>query len=246
MRKSRPVIGISSSVTIHNGLPSVHLHQKYVSAVIDAGGLPIIIPIGDKEMEEEWASLCDGILLSGGEDVDPQSYDHEPDPELGKVNENRDKTEMGLIEYACKEKKPILAICRGIAVLNAALGGDIIQDIEKNDEDAIKHYQEAARPQATHEIEVEEGSRLYKIMENNSKVRVNSMHHQAIGEVASNLKVVARASDGVIEGVEGKEQDPLLLGAQWHPEEMASENQLMANLFEELVKECRKKDKVEA
>jgi putative glutamine amidotransferase len=72
------------------------------------------------------------------------------------------------------------------------------------------------------------------------------MHHQAIGEVASNLKVVARASDGVIEGVEGKEQDPLLLGVQWHPEEMASENQLMANLFEELVNECRKKDKVEA
>jgi putative glutamine amidotransferase len=239
-KQSKPVIGISGSVADFKGIPSVYLHQKYVQSVKDAGGIPLVLPIGTEEMTEMWVSKCDGIILSGGIDVDPHSYNKDPDPELGKVNEDRDKTEKWLVKYALKQKKTIFAICRGLAMLNAALGGTVIQDIKKNDENAIKHYQKAARPDPTHNMTIEENSRLAEII-GSTNIRVNSMHHQAIGEVASSLKAVAHAPDGVIEGLEGVKDDPLIFGVQWHPEEMAAEDEYHFNLFKYFVEVCEKK-----
>ena len=237
MTNNKPVIGITSSVVNHGEIPSVHLHEKYITSVTNADGIPVVLPIGsDEEMVNTWVTMCDGFILSGGEDVDPNSYDADPEPELRKTKGDRDETEIALVKAAIHQQKPIFAICRGIAMLNAALGGTIIQDIESNNDDAIKHYQTAARPDATHEISINEGSRLHKLI-GSSKGRVNSMHHQAVGDLATNLISVAVAPDGVIEAVEGKDINSMVLGVQWHPEEMASEDEGMHNLFVNLVEE---------
>lgn len=238
MAINKPVIGITSSVVDHNGIPSVHVHDKYIRSVIEAGGIPLVIPIGPEDMSGVWVSKCDGIILSGGEDVDPYSYGADPEPGLRKTIRQRDTTELSLIENACREKKPILAICRGIAMLNAALGGTVIQDIETELKEPIKHYQTAARPNATHDISISEDSLLYEIV-GSAKTQVNSMHHQALGKIAPSLKSVAHAPDGVVEAVEGIDrQQPMMLGVQWHPEEMAMENKIMLKIFKKFVNEC--------
>ncbi|MFC0273547.1 gamma-glutamyl-gamma-aminobutyrate hydrolase family protein [Metabacillus herbersteinensis] len=239
LTKSKPIIGITSSVVNHGEIPSAHLHEKYIASVTNAGGIPVVLPIGrDEEMVNTWVTMCDGFILSGGEDVDPNSYNANPEPELRKTRSDRDETELLLVKSAIDQQKPIFAICRGIAMLNAALGGTIIQDIETTIENPIKHYQTAARPDATHEISINEGSRLHNLI-GSYKARVNSMHHQAVGDLAPDLVSVAVAPDGVIEAVEGKCSDSVVLGVQWHPEEMASEDESMHRLFVNLVEECQ-------
>lgn len=238
MGNCNPVIGISSSVVDHGDIPSVHVHQKYITSVIQAGGVPVVIPLGDDEMAKIIVSKCDGIILSGGEDVDPHSYGEDPDPKLRKTNAARDEMELAVVKYAKEHKKPLFGICRGIAMLNAALGGTVIQDIEKNDDEAIKHYQKAERPNPTHEITVSEGSKLEGILGSRT-VRVNSMHHQAAGQLAPDVIATAKASDGVVEAIEGTDKDWYVLAVQWHPEEMAAEDEAMHNLFKTFIDECK-------
>lgn len=234
---NKPIIGITSSSVNHNNIPSVNLHEKYIQAVIDAGGIPVVIPTGTKELSEAWVYMCGGIILSSGEDVDPNSYHANPEPRLQETNEKRDLTEMDLVKYAQIQNKPILAICRGITMLNAALGGTVIQDIEKANPNAIKHYQQSARPDPTHDVQIEQSSRLYQIIRN-SKIRVNSMHHQSIKELAPNLNAVAVAPDGVIEAIEGTNDSRFLMGVQWHPEEMAIKDLNMQRLFQAFIQSC--------
>ncbi|SFA83874.1 putative glutamine amidotransferase [Lentibacillus halodurans] len=234
----KPVIGITSSVVNHNNIKSVNLHERFISSVIQAGGIPIVIPNGTNDMPEVWTSICDGLILSSGEDIDPNSFQENPDPKLQKINVNRDEIEMALVHHALKQKKPIFAICRGITLLNVALGGTVIQDIETKAPHAIKHYQLAGRSEATHDIQIEYGSRLYELV-NRSEIRVNSMHHQAIDMLASGLKVTAVTPDGMIEAVEAiDESSSLFMGVQWHPEEMASDDPTMQKLFKAFVNEC--------
>ncbi|WP_059103094.1 gamma-glutamyl-gamma-aminobutyrate hydrolase family protein [Shouchella shacheensis] len=238
--KTKPIIGISSSVETHNNIPSVLVHEAYIQSVIEAGGVPVVLPLGSVEMAKEWMSLCDGLLLSGGEDIDPHSFQADPSPQLKTTNGKRDKLEIELTRIAQKQQTPILGLCRGITLLNVALGGTVIQDIPTKNPKAINHYQQAARPEATHGIHIDSNSRLYQVL-GRSSTRVNSMHHQAIDELAPTLKAVATAPDGVIEAVEGTEESPLLWGVQWHPDEMAGEDPSMARLFKEFVIECIKK-----
>lgn len=191
----------------------------------------MVIPISsDDEIVNAWVSICDGFILSGGEDVDPKSYEADPAPELRKTKSDRDETEIALVKGAIQHQKPIFAIFIGIGMLNVALGGTIIQDIEANIDKAIKHYQTSARTDATHDITITENSRFHKQI-GSLKARVNSMHHQAVGDLAPNLVSVAEAPDGVIEAVVGKDIDTLVLGVQWHPEEMASEDEVMQRLL---------------
>ncbi|ASK64018.1 gamma-glutamyl-gamma-aminobutyrate hydrolase [Virgibacillus phasianinus] len=240
MKKSqKPVIGITSSIVNYNNMMSVNLHEKYIKALIKAGGIPIVIPTGTEDMPEVWVSICDGIILSSGEDVDPNSYGENPAPRIHKTNEKRDLIEKGLVKYALEQKKPIFANCRGITMLNVAMGGTVIQDIETNNPNAINHFQQTARPEPTHEIQIEQNSQLHQIL-NRTKVRVNSMHHQAIGKLAPGLRQVAVAPDGIIEAVEGIDKSSSLwLAVQWHPEEMASQDPLMQGIFQEFINECK-------
>jgi putative glutamine amidotransferase len=240
MDDTKPVIGISSSVVDHGDIPSVHVHQKYISSVIQAGGIPVVIPLVDDEMAKVIVSKCDGFILSGGEDVDPHSYGEDPDPKLRKTSGKRDEMELAVVKYAKENKKPVFGICRGIAMLNAALGGTVTQDIESNYENPIKHYQTADRPNPTHEIMIEKGSKLQNIF-GTETVRVNSMHHQAVGKLADGLVATAKATDGIIEGIEGTDNEWYALAVQWHPEEMAAQDEAMHNLFKTFVGKCKKK-----
>jgi putative glutamine amidotransferase len=238
MDQSKPVIGITSSVVDHGDIPSVHVHQKYISSVIQGGGIPVVIPLVDDEAAKTLVSKCDGFILSGGEDVDPHSYGEDPDPMLRKTNGARDQMELSVVKYAEESKKPVLGICRGIAMLNAALGGTVMQDIESQYEDPIKHYQTADRPDPTHVVEVSQGSELARIFGTDS-VRVNSMHHQAVGTLADTLSATATAPDGIVEGLEGTYEDWYVLAVQWHPEEMAAEDEAMHKLFKTFIEKCR-------
>ncbi|WP_117170481.1 gamma-glutamyl-gamma-aminobutyrate hydrolase family protein [Paraliobacillus sediminis] len=239
----KPVIGITSSNVTHNKLPSINLHEKYIQAIVTAGGVPVVIPTGPKDMAEVWVSICNGIILSSGEDVDPYSYHANPEPKLQQTNLKRDLMEIDLVKSAQQQNKPLLGICRGITMLNAALGGTVIQDIETANSKAIKHYQQSDREDPTHDVQIKEGSLLYKIL-NDTKIRVNSMHHQSINKLAPNLITVATALDGVIEAVEGPSDAPFMLGVQWHPEEMAHVDSRMQDLFQVFVHACSKVENI--
>ncbi|GAB4074018.1 gamma-glutamyl-gamma-aminobutyrate hydrolase family protein [Barrientosiimonas marina] len=236
---TKPVIGITSSIVSHNTIKSLNVHERFIRTVIQAGGVPIVIPNGTDDMPETWMSMCDGLILSSGEDVDPNSYLENPDPQLQKTNVNRDNTEIALVHCAEEQKKPIFAVCRGITLLNAALGGTVIQDIGTWFPQAIQHYQLAERYEATHDIQIESGSWLQKIT-NSTGIRVNSHHHQAINKLASGLKVTAKTPDGMIEAVESSDAAavPLFMGVQWHPEAMARVNPTMLELFKSFVMKC--------
>ncbi|WP_241680238.1 gamma-glutamyl-gamma-aminobutyrate hydrolase family protein [Metabacillus mangrovi] len=239
----KPIIGITGSQKDVKGIDHSFVHSKYPEAVIRAGGIPVILPIGNDETAKRWIDVIDGLLLSGGEDVDPQSYGANPHPELGPVTLERDETEIALVKEAEKKRTPIFAICRGIASLNTALGGTLTQDIHSQLDEGIKHHQEGSRINASHDCEIEEGSRLHSIL-GDTQVSINSMHHQALAHVAENLKVVARAPDGVIEAVEGTEKDWSVLAVQWHPEEMAVKYENMQRMFDVFVKECTEEEAV--
>jgi putative glutamine amidotransferase len=214
--------------------------MKYIYAVKKAGGIPLVIPTGTEQLAEDWITICDGIILSSGEDIDPFSYHQEPSPKMQQTNAKRDVLEMALVQLAIKNHKPILGICRGITMLNVALGGTLYQDIETNIPGALNHYQKAERPEPTHSINVNKNSWLYKVL-NSSCLRVNSFHHQAINQLASSLKKVAESPDGVIEAVESNKDNQIMIGIQWHPEEMASENKWMQHLFDEFINECSRR-----
>ena len=233
----KPIIGMTSSIVNHNQIRSVNLHQKFTESVKKAGGIPLIIPTGTEEMAEEYALICDGIILTNGEDVDPNSFNQEPDLHLGQTNGRRDQLEIALVKYVKQKKKPILGICRGNTMLNVALGGTLIQDIPSHNRHAINHNQQAARPEPTHSIQIKEDSWLYKILQTPT-YRVNSMHHQGINELGPGLKEAAVAPDGFIEAIEGVSESPIMWGVQWHPEEMASEDSTMQLLFHAFINEC--------
>lgn len=238
INNDRPIIGISSTIQNNKkNIPCIHAHEKYVQSVVRAGGIPVVIPILPLDMAAVLVSKCDGFILSSGEDIDPLSYQANPSPQIQKTNRKRDKIEIELIHQAKTQKKPILAICRGVTMLNVALGGTVIQDIETTVPNAINHYQKAERPEPTHEVSINCNSRLFEILQQEA-IYVNSMHHQAIDVLAPTLKVVATAPDGVIEAVEGTNNLTVTWGVQWHPEEMATEDPKMVNLFKAFVSEC--------
>ncbi|MGE7941960.1 gamma-glutamyl-gamma-aminobutyrate hydrolase family protein [Lysinibacillus xylanilyticus] len=214
----KPVIGITAFV--EDDLSS-RLNAAYSKSVIEAGGIPLIIPLGVEEDVAQILSLTDGLLLSGGYDVHPFLFGAEPTPKLGKVHPERDSVELALIEAAFIRQMPIFGICRGMQILNVALGGTVYQDIdsEYHSSKLLKHKQQAARGVATHYVHVTPATLLKMIIEE-AQIAVNSFHHQAVNVVAEKMKVAAKSSDGIVEAVV-HEDLPFCLGVQWHPEELA-------------------------
>ncbi len=214
----KPVIGITAFV--EDDL-STHLNAAYSKSIIAAGGIPLIIPLGVEEDAAQILALTDGLLLSGGYDVHPFLFGAEPSPKLGKIHPARDTVELALIEAAFIRKMPIFGICRGIQILNVALGGTLYQDIDSDhfSTKLLKHAQQSGRDVATHYVQIIADNLLATILEQ-EKVAVNSFHHQAVNVLAEKLKVAAKSSDGIIEAVV-HEDLPFCLAVQWHPEEMA-------------------------
>jgi len=233
---NKPVIGITGAYVFHNKfMEGTYVHHDYQKVIAANGGIPIILPFLAENLVEEMIDQCDAILFSGGEDVDPKFYGQDPHQKLGETIPLRDKWEMSLLEKAMEKKKPILAICRGIQLLNAALGGSLIQDIPSNVKNSIQHSQTVNRSWDFHWVTIDEGSKLANILQE-TKLRVNSLHHQAIDRLAESLKVTAKSSDGIIEAVEHIYYDNFLVGIQWHPESMAATDEKMNKIFAEFIK----------
>ncbi|MBM7662028.1 putative glutamine amidotransferase [Bacillus mesophilus] len=236
----KPVIGITGAYVKHNHhMEGVYVHHDYHKSVAANGGLPIILPFINEELALEMAEMCDGIILSGGEDVDPAFYKQDPHLHLGPTIPERDLVEMAIAKHAIEKNIPLLAICRGIQVLNVALGGTLIQDIPSQTNQPIQHSQIVDRARDTHWVDIEIDSNLYKIL-GADRVRVNSLHHQSINLLGSDLKVVAVSSDGIIEAVEYTGPSTFTLGVQWNPESMTGTNVTMNKLFSEFLKSSHK------
>lgn len=235
-----PVIG----VTCGSGgeKEQISLDMDYTRAISGAGGLPLVIP-PDLPGEALAALLetLDGLLLSGGPDVDPVHFGEEPLPAMGRIDPERDRVELALARLALEAGMPILGICRGAQVLNIAAGGDIFQDLPSQVEGVLKHVQPPTpMTHATHSIRVEAGSRLAAIT-GQQAFRVNSWHHQAVRRAAPGFAVSAIAPDGVIEAIE-KPGATFVLGLQFHPESMAKGGSPEATLlFEAFTKTCSAK-----
>jgi putative glutamine amidotransferase len=243
---NKPLIGLTSTVmtintieTQRESVDTIVVYNKFAETVREAGGIPIVIPLGKPESAEYYAKLCDGIIFTGGEDISPIGYGEEPHPQLKKVNKHRDDFEIELVKKAREEGKAILAMCRGYHLLNVCYGGTIIQDVVSEFTDSINHFQQSAtRTEPSHMVKIEEDSMLYSIV-GEKEVAVNSFHHQAIGKVGNGLKVAARASDGVIEALELEDKNKtFLLGTQWHPEELRHENKNMMAIITTFIKEA--------
>ena len=239
----RAIIGISSSIIVDNsgsfaGYKRAYVNKDYVDAVIRAGGVPLIIPFStDKEVIISQAQLIDGLILSGGHDINPYNYGQEPSQKIGETFPERDTYEMILLEESKKRNIPILGICRGFQLINVAAGGTLYQDLSLIPGNILKHNQVSNPTLKTHKVEIKENSFISSIF--GKETMVNSFHHQVINKVANDFIVVAKASDGVVEAIEHKTYK-FLVAVQWHPEMLAVNCEKARVLFSKFVEEAKK------
>jgi putative glutamine amidotransferase len=218
-----PLIGITGSqAQLPSGITQVSVKESYVTAVRQAGGIPVILapreltPVIDETLEH-----LDGVLLTGGKDVDPCHYGEPVWNETVQLEPERDALELPLVRAAFERDRPLLAICRGCQVLNVALGGSLWQDLPSQQPEALGHYQQAPRDAVTHDVLIVPGSQLAVVLDRFSRepLPANTFHHQAVRDVAPALAVSAQAVDGTIEAIEAPARR-FFLGVQWHPEEL--------------------------
>jgi len=241
--ESRPKIGITMRLEIETR--RFYLGRDYCEAVEAAGGIPVHLGLIPRQ-DYVTAALdgLDGILLPGSDtDVDPSFYGEEPHPRLKKVVPEKDLTERLVLQEAERLGLPIFAICYGMQALNVWRGGTLVQDIESQGDSLIKHEQGIPLARASHTIRVEKNSILggLSVLGEDLEVRVNSHHHQAIGQVGSGLQAVAWAKDGIVEGIQDTRDDVFILGVQWHPELSWADDVLSRELFERFVSICEKR-----
>jgi putative glutamine amidotransferase len=237
--RRRPIIGIPTQ-TLHSidGIPeavpeSWVMNQRYSRAVAAAGGLPVMIPLlDDEDTLRALYDRMDALLLPGGVDLDPATYGESPLSTCGRLDPARDRVELGFTRWAIAEGKPLFGLCRGLQIVNVALGGTLYQDIAAQRSDAIKHdyFPTAGYPRdhLAHQVTVASGSRLEALV-GTAPLRVNSMHHQAVKDLAPGLVPTALAPDGLIEALEASGQQ-FLLGVQWHPESLIDRDHRMHRL----------------
>lgn len=240
----KPIIGISANILKDQsgsfaGYQRAYVNEDYVISVLKNGGVPFIIPINqNSEVIQQQIEQIDGLILTGGYDVDPHNYHEEPLEKLEATMSIRDEFEFTLIKLAVKKKIPILGICRGIQIINTFYGGTLYQDLSYRQKITYRHYQGDNPTQVTHTIKIEPHSKLAAIF-HKSKFLVNSFHHQIIKQVAPNFTVAARAGDGVIEGIEANDY-PYLIGIQWHPEMLhTSVPEMNQQIFGSLIKKAK-------
>jgi putative glutamine amidotransferase len=235
----RPVIGIATQT-----LPAVPgerqacwlMGRSYVEELRKVGAVPWVIPLipHDPDTLQEIFGRLDGVFVTGGVDVDPSRYGEAKLPLCGATDPDRDAVEIALLNHALARGLPVFAVCRGIQILNVTCGGTLYQDVTAQVPAALKHDyfptpEQPSRKYLAHDVTVKAGSRLGRIL-GDAVVPVNSMHHQAIKDLAANLAPTAYAPDGIIEGVEAAD-GRYLVGVQWHPEELTETMPGMARLF---------------
>ena len=210
------IVAVTATRRTDEGRERVALHVSYVHALARAGLVPVLIPpVLEPDRAAAALDAVDGLVLSGGEDVHPSRYGAAPHPKLAATDPARDAVELALIQAARARRMPILAICRGIQILNVALGGTLYQDLATERPSNIPHQDLKAR----HALRVEADSLLHRVL-GTVPTSVNSRHHQAIRDLAPGLRATAWAEDDVIEGAEvANGAGPWILGVQWHPED---------------------------
>lgn len=213
--------------------------KNYIRSLIACGAVPVMLPTGlDMQSVREMYERADGVLFSGGSDIDPVYFGEERHPETYGIDAERDLVEVTLTRWAMQDDKPAFSICRGIQVVNVALGGTLIQDIPTQWQAASTlehrgHKIGAARDEVLHAVCVEPNCRLASII-GAGDVGTNSFHHQAVGRVGDGLIITSRAPDGIIESVEAPDKR-WFVGVQWHPEEMTAGRADMMALFQSFV-----------
>jgi putative glutamine amidotransferase len=246
--RDRPIIGVVTQTqeAIPGETPRIWIMgEKYVRALTAAGAIPWVIPL----LPEDELTLraiydrLDGVFLAGGADVDPSEYGEERLSYCHESDPDRDWVEKRLTEWTVADRKPLFGVCRGIQLINVALGGDLYQDLREQRPESIRHdYFSSAtgyrRDLLAHPIKVEAGSLLDELL-GSHELPVNSMHHQGVRRLASGLKATAFAPDGLVEGFEGTGEQ-FLLAVQWHPEELVEASASMRRLFSGFIEAARR------
>ena len=236
----KPIIGLTSTFdsTVRRGI--FMINREYINAIVESGGIPIVIPnLENTEDIDEYIDMLDGIIFTGGEDIAPQYFNEEPVREVTEISTNRDLTELALFKGAYDKGIPIFGVCRGLQLINVALGGSLYQDIYSQVAGVHGHTCQINLKEGYHLINISEGTVIYDIFDT-EKLLVNSLHHQAIRDLGHNLKVTATASDGIIEAIETTNNN-FVLGLQFHPETMAMKYKEFLRPFKYFIEQCNEK-----
>jgi putative glutamine amidotransferase len=240
MTDTLPLIGITvgaGKLDESNGA-GLRVRSTYPHAVEIAGGAPVLIPLKiDRRALRSVYDRLDGVILSGGGDIGPGRYKAKTSPYSVEIDPDRDEIETQIITWAVEDDKPVLGICRGHQALNVALGGTLIQDIWFEVPGSLRHESPSDEwfTRMAHEVRVEPGSRLYQALGlTGQRLAVNSLHHQAVGQIAPDLCIVAQADDGVVEGLEHPDRR-FVVSVQWHPEALAERDATQRRLFEAFI-----------
>jgi len=232
---TQPTIGLTSRTmplrATRKQRPTETVTRTYIEAVEHAGALCVLLPNTDPERAEAYLDRIDGLLLTGGDDPDPILFGEEPHPQIDMVDARRDHFEIALIHGARRRGMPIFGICRGVQILNVALGGDIYQDIPSQADSHIQHTQQRLDDGPWHMVEIAENSMLEGIL-GTRELRVNSFHHQGCRRPGEGLTVCAVAADGVPEALEDPAQK-FCLGVQWHAELSGADGEKLFAAFVE-------------
>ncbi|MDE6873803.1 MAG: gamma-glutamyl-gamma-aminobutyrate hydrolase family protein [Lachnospiraceae bacterium] len=232
----KPVIGVMPQYSAESG--RIMVTANYFHAVRQAGGIPVLLPLFSECFDIEGIlDRFDGFLFPGGPDINPLLFGEETLPECGNIVPERDTLELGLMSGILRSGKPVFGICRGIQVMNVALGGTLFQDIpSQTGEQKVGHYQKAGNAVLTHSVRVEKNTLLYDIVKK-ERITVNSFHHQSCKILGEGLVLNASAADGIIEAAALKNHR-FFLGVQWHPEHLYGLDDAMTKVWDTFVGLC--------
>lgn len=231
-----PADTLTEATNIINERNAAYAPRPLIEAIVKSGGLPVIFPSVDPELIPNYLDLFDGIIFAGGSDVDPTFYGEEPHQELGSTYFKRDLFEVALVKAALEANKALMGICRGMQVINVALGGTVFQDLSEDPRQTLKHSQNGPGNFPSHHVNVKQDSRIFNLV--GSRPYVNSRHHQALNQIGNDLRVTARADDQIPEAIESIDNDRVL-AVQWHPENMFKHYDYSQALFADLIQRAQ-------
>ncbi len=237
----KPIIGITTAPSRRETIRYNSLSENYTRSVKAAGGIPLLLPFDlEPAVAEEYISLIHGIIFSGGGDPAPSYYDQEPVRGVNRISHTRDESELALFALARNRRLPVFGICRGMQLINIALGGDLIQDIPSQCPQSQNHFpQGLGADELYHRILIPDGDSIIGRCLGSGKVKTNSLHHQAIGKLGKDIKVTATTDDGIVEAFEYQDSSWYLNAVQFHPEALTGEHPAFLRLFSDFVGACR-------